>query len=148
MATEVIAGTAVVHGITNSGSAITMTGYATFLYDSLNAAHNFDIYDVKDGNGYDAASVATNQHLELTINFTPSGATRAASAAVFAFPAALSKVTLANFKISALNGDWQYRGGTSIDLTPTGPAKISSMTIRKYDDATQNSSLTTTVSEA
>jgi hypothetical protein len=146
MASEIQAGTAVVHGITNSGSAITITGFATFLFDSAKGQHMFDIADVKDAVNFDAAAIATNEHIELDINFTPSGATRAAAAAVYAFPTPLSKVTLATFKITAFNGDWQYRGGTSIDLTNTGPGKISSLKIRKYADSTQNASLTTTVS--
>ena len=146
MPAEIQVGTAVLHGITNSGSAITITGFATFLFDSAKAQHNFDIQDIKDATGFDACAVATNEHVEIDLNFTPSGATRAAAAAICAFPTPLSKVVLANFKVTAFNGDWQYRGGTAIDLTNTGPAKISSVKIRKYSDTTQNASLVVTVS--
>lgn len=45
MAAEIIAGLAVIHGIQNNGSAITLTGYATFVIDSLAFKHEFKIED-------------------------------------------------------------------------------------------------------
>lgn len=144
MPAEVQTGKGILYGITNSGSAITMTGFATFILDSAKGQHKFDIDDIKDESNFDVASIATNGHIEIDIQWTPSGATRAAAAATAAFLTPLSKVTLANFKVSDFNGDYQYRGDESIDLSHK-EAKIS-LKLRKYDDNDQNTSLTTTVS--
>jgi hypothetical protein len=120
-----------------------MTGVATFLLSSVKGQHQAEIQDIKDGTDFDATSVATNSHIEVDIDWIPSGATRAAAASTAAFPAYLAAVTLANFKISAFNGAYQYRGG-SIDLqNKDGKMQFK---LRKYDDATQNTSLTTTAS--
>jgi hypothetical protein len=43
-------------------------------------------------------------------------------------------VTLANFKIAVYNGDWVYVGDESIEVSNSGPAKMS-LKIRKYDDS-------------
>lgn len=138
-------GTGVVHGITNSGSAITMTGYATFILEGANGTHNFDLNAIKDARGFDTTLIATNGHVELDVTWAPSGATRSAAATTAVFIAPLAKTTLANFSIAAFNGDWVYIGGETLQLSATGPAKMS-LKLRKYDDSTQNTSLTTTVS--
>jgi len=143
MASEVQNGKGILFGITNSGSAITMTGYATFILDTAKGNHKFKLTAIEDENEFDAALIATNSHLEIDITWTPSGATRAAAATTAVFLNPLAKVTLANFKVSAFNGDWVYVGDEAIDLSH-GAAKMS-LKIRKYDDSTQNTSLTTTV---
>lgn len=143
MASEVQTGKGTLFGIT-SGTAITMTGYASFILDTAKAGHKFKLDAVEDEGGFDASLIATNAHVELDINWTPSGASKAAAAATAVFLTPLSKVTLANFTATAFNGDYVYVGDQSIDLSH-GPAKMS-LKIRKYDDATQNASLTTTVS--
>ena len=144
MATEVQNGTGIVHGIRNDGSAITMTGYATFILETAKGQHKFKLDNVEDELGFDAALIATNGHVETDITWTPSGATRAAAEATAVFLTPLAKVTLDNFKITAFNGDWIYIGDQSIDLSHK-MGKIT-LKVRKYDDATQNTSLTTTVS--
>lgn len=145
MATEVIVGKGVVHGITNSGSAITMTGYATFILQDVKGSHKWQLDDVKDEIKFDASLIGSNPYVEATITWIPSGATRAAAATTAVFLAPLAKVTLANFKIAAFNGDWTYVGDEEINLQNSGVAGMS-IKIRKYDDSTQNTSLTTTVS--
>ncbi len=146
MAAEIQTGTAVIYGVSNTGSAITVTGYATFLWDTIRGTHQFKIEDLQDYQGADVTAIATNEHFEVDIDFKPSGATRAAAAAVAVFLTPLSKVTLANFKVSAFNGDHQYRGDTVIELSNVNPAKLSGMKLRRYADSTQNTALTTTVS--
>jgi hypothetical protein len=145
MPAEVQNGTGVVHGITNGGSAITMTGYATFILGSLGATHKFDLDALKDETKFDKTLIATNGHLELDIKWRPSGATRAAAAATAVFITPLAAITLANFKIPAFNGAWVYIGDQKISINAEGVADIE-LKLRKYDDATQNTSLTTTVS--
>jgi|SRR5580765_2886755 len=143
MASEVQNGKGTLFGITNSGSPISMTGYATFILDTAKGAHKFKLTAIEDENEFDTTLIATNSHIELDITWTPSGATRAAAAATAAFLLPLAKVTLANFKVSAFNGDYVYVGDESIDLSH-GAGKMS-LKVRKYDDSTQNTSLTTTV---
>lgn len=155
MAAEVLAGKAVLYGIQNDGTAISMTGYATFILDALVFKHMFDIRDVKDERGFDTSAVATNEHGEITIDFTPAGATRAAAEAIVALPAPLSSFTLSHVKLQTgvfsgtsvkmFDGAYQYRGGASINLSSSDIVKVSGITLRKYADSTQNTSLVTTV---
>lgn len=144
MAAEIQTGTGILFGITNDGTAISMSGFATFILDTVKGPHKFDLDAVKSETKYDAALIATNGHIELDITFTPSGATRAAAAAIAVYLAPLAKVTLNHFKVTAFNADWVYVGDASIDLSQ-GPAKMS-LKIRKYDDATQNAALVVTTS--
>jgi hypothetical protein len=144
MASEVQNGKGILFGVTNSGSPITMTGYATFILDTAKGAHKFKLTSIEDENEFDAALIATNTHIEMDITWTPSGATRTAAAATAVFLDPLSKVTLANFAVDAFNGDYVYVGDQSIDVSH-GAAKMS-LKVRKYADGTQNSSLTNTVS--
>ncbi len=143
MPAEVQTGTAVLHGITNDGSAITIEGYATFILDSAKGGHKFKLDAVEDETGFDKCLVATNALVEMDITWMPSGATRAAAAATAAFLTPLAGVTMDNFKVTAFNGDWIYVGDQSIDLSH-GVAKMS-LKLRKYDDSEQNTSLSTTV---
>jgi len=144
MAAEVINGKGVVHGITNDGTAISMTGYATFILESVKGSHKWQLDEVKDEIKFDASLIGTNPYVETTIAWKPSGATRAAAATTAVFLAPLAKVTLAHLKVGAFNGDWVYVGDESIDLSNAAVAGMS-IKIRKYDDATQNTSLTTIV---
>jgi len=144
MASEVQTGTAILFGITNSGTPISMMGYATFIIESTKGSHKFEIDAIKGENNFDMALIATNGHVELDVTWTPSGATRAAAAATAVFLTPLAKVTLANFQADAFNGDYVYVGDQSVELSHK-QAKMS-LKVRKYDDAEQNESLTTTVS--
>lgn len=155
MAAEIITGLATLNGIQNNGSAITMTGYATFIMDRLSGRHNFDIRDTKSEIGFDASSTATNENFEITVDITIAGATRAAAAALAKVPSPLSKITLANCKVQTtfgssavklFDGDYQYRGGASIDMSKDSEVKLTGLMLRKYADSTQNTSMTTVVS--
>lgn len=137
-------GTAIVFGITNSGTPITIEGYATFILETGKAQHKFKVDYIEDENGFDTAAVATNAFTEVDLTWTPSGASKAAAAATAVFLEPLSKVTLANFTVTEFNGDWLYIGDASIDLSHK-QAKMM-IKVRKYADSDQNSSMTTTVS--
>lgn len=143
---EVQTGQATTYGITNDGTAITISGYVSFIFDSAKLAHMFDIDDIKNEIKFDAAAIAANEHFDLDIAFTPTGASRTAAAQQCVFPSPLAKVTFSHFKVGFFNGDYQYRGGTAIDLSGGQPAKIAGMKCRRYADAGQNTSLTITVS--
>lgn len=144
MAAEVQTGTAKLFGITNDGTAFTIGGFATFVAQSAKLDHKFDLQADKDTNNADVTLIGTNELVEGTLDFEPSGATRAAAAAVAAFLTPLAKVTLTHYKLAALNGDWIYTGNQSISLSFNASAKIS-LPVRRYVDAAQNTSLTTPV---
>ena len=154
MALETITGQAVLNGVQNNGTPITITGYATFILDRMDGEHQWDGYQVKDSLGFDASDVAFNEHFEITIDFTPSGATRAAAAAVPSVPIPLSTVTLANCKVATtfgsssgqlFNGNYVYKGGTKINFQSAAAGKMTGIRLRKYADPTQNTNMTTFV---
>ena len=136
-------GTAVVYGLANDGTAISIEGYATFILETAKASHNFDLDAVKDENNFDASLIATNGHREIDITWTPSGASKSAANATAVFLEPLDKVTLANFAVDSFNGDYIYVGSGMVELSHK-QGKMS-MKLRKYDDDAQNTSLTTTV---
>lgn len=144
MPAEIQNGTAIVFGITNDGTPISMLGYASFILESGRLGHKFKLDETPDETGFDTSLVATNEKMEVEITWTPSGATRAAAAATAILLTPLSKVTLAHFKVAAFNGDWIYIGDESLDLTRGANGKMS-LKIRQYADAGQNTSLSTTV---
>ncbi len=144
MAQEVQSGLAVLWGVTNSGSPLSISGYASFILDTAKGQHKFKLDAVEDEIGFDRALIATNAHIELDLTWTPSGASRAAAQANASFLEPLAKVTLANFNMDAFNGDWVYVGDASIDVSHKAGKMM--LKIRKYSDADQNASLTTTVS--
>jgi hypothetical protein len=166
MPQEVMNGSAVVFGISNNGTPITINGTAHFIVDMAKGTHKFKIEDIEDENGFTTSTIATDPHMEMDITFVPSGRTVPQSATSggtragayealngqsdvginTCFLKPLSRVLLANFKVAAFNGPYQYRGDETIDLTHK-EAKCS-LKIRKWDDAAQNESLTTTVQES
>ncbi len=143
MASEIQKGKAVLYGITNSGSPISLEGYATFILSDAKFGHKWETDVVKDENNFDANLTATNAHIEGDCTWTPSGATRSAAAATATFLDPHAKVTLSNFAVSMINGDWIYWSDGSLDLSKK-ESKMS-FKLRKYDDDAQNTSLTTTV---
>src|SRR5689334_10178279 len=116
MAAEIQKGTAKLYGITNDGSAYTIDAFATFIPQTADLTHEFDLLDEKDGSNFDVTAIATNGKTRGTLTIEPSGPTRAAAAAVAVFLSPLASVVLAHFKLSALNGTWQYIGGQRIQL--------------------------------
>ena len=149
MPAEVLTGIAALNGIQNNGSAITLKGYATFVIQKLASTHNFDIADLKDERGFDVAAKATNTYKEIDADFTPASTTRALTASfIDTLTAALTplcSVAIANCKVTSFNGTYQYRGGGIVTQDASGDVKVTGMKLRKYDDATQNTSLTTVV---
>src|SRR5437879_554062 len=109
MPQEVQNGSAIVFGISNSGSPIAIQGTAHFIVDMAKGTHKFKVESIEDENGFDTSLVATNAHMELDITFVPSartatsGGTRADAYAVAVFLDPLAKVTLENFKVAAFN---------------------------------------------
>jgi hypothetical protein len=156
MAGVIINGQAILHGIPNSGSAITISGYATFLLDKFELEHMMETYFTKDSQGNDASATAFNEHADITIDFTPSGASQAAVKVIPQFLTPLSAVTIANCEVTAgfestsvafLNSaNWFYIGGARFTQTNTGAAKFTGMKLRLYANGTQAASMATTTS--
>lgn len=144
MPLEVQNGLALVHGIRNDGTAITIEGFASFLIDSAKVQHKFKVTEGEDETGFDANLTATNAHVELDITFKPAGSTRTVAEGVAAFIEPLAKVTTAHFAIAELNRDWIYIEGGSIDLSHAHGTMT--LKLRSYKDDDQNESLTTTIS--
>lgn len=141
-------------GIQNNGNAIAITGYASFLDPKFDGDHNFRTIDGHDAIGNDASIAAFNEYFEITIDFTPSGATRAAAAAGVIVPTPLASVVISNckttgtFSSSALqlfNNTFIYMGGIKISQQTAAAAKLSGLKLRCYANAAQNLLLTGTV---
>jgi hypothetical protein len=144
MALEIQNGQAVLFGIANDGSKITISGYASFILQDGKLDHKFKMTAVEDENEADAALVATNEYYEATITWIPSGASRVAALATVALPVPLQALSMSHFAVNLLNGTWIYVGDASVNLThSTGKM---SLKVRQYTNLSQNSSLATTVS--
>ncbi len=142
MASEIQKGRAVLYGITNNGTPVTLGGYASIISD-VKVGHKWETDVTKDQNNFDANLTATNAHMEIDCTWTPSGATRSEiNGTEFLEPHAL--VVLSGFTLTMLNGNWIYWADGSLDLSKK-EGKMS-MKLRKYADEAQNTSLSTTVS--
>lgn len=144
MGAEIQTGTAKLYGVTNDGTAFTISAFATFVAQSAKIDHKFDLQADKDNNNADVTLIAANPMLEGTLEFEPSGTTRAQAAAAAAVLAPLASITLAHFQLAALNGTWIYTGNQSISLAHNVSAKMS-LPIRQYTNGAQNTLLTTPV---
>lgn len=146
MPQEIQVGRGVIYGLVSGAIDV----YAATLLQSARPTHKFDVKDVKDANAFDAAATATNEHIDITVDFevvAPSGAaSRANAAAQAVFIAPLSKVVLSAFPIAAINGTYCYRGDASIEVPNEKGARFTLPNLRRYADPTQNTLMTTTVS--
>ena len=142
---EIQTGSAKLFGITNNGTPIAISAFATFVAQSIDLADNTRVKEEQDETDFDVTLIATNQNIEGRLTIEPSGATRAAAAAVAVFLTPLTAVTLSNFKLAALNSAyWIYMGKQRIMLNFQDAAKIE-LPIRLYANATQALALSTTV---
>ena len=141
---DVQVGKGILFGITNSGTPIAITGVIGIL-DTAKIARKAKIENIEDEQGFTAAKVAVDPHMECDFVWTPAGASRTAARAGATLLVALSKVTISGFPTDfiggAINGDWLYETDQSIDLSHK-QAKIM-LKLRKWDDADQNAALTT-----
>lgn len=137
MATPIQKGTAVIDSVSG-----TISGYAsTALNQNAKATQNFQMGEIKDASGFDANLSSVNEFLEMDFEFIPAGASRSAAVAIAVFLAPLTKVTLASFQATVLNGDWILMSGTMLDVK-NGPGASQTLKLRKYADSTQNTALT------
>ena len=140
MANAIQSGTAAIEGL---GTAGTISGFATFLLQNLDLTHKFDRKEIKDATGEDAQLSARNAFFEMTVDFIPSGASRAAAVTVGNVTISpLAAVTLASFEVGMVNGVWIYVGDSKLSLKNDSPATYS-LPLRRYTTNTQNTSLAT-----
>lgn len=117
-----VTGTAVVTGADGS---VVYTGLATYtsLNQSFSVTHDLDRAFVKDRYGNDCTVVSSNEGDKLMIHLIPadtSGGNSLASAkGQVVRPPPNARVTLSSFPISAINGNYVYLGGYTIDLDNT-----------------------------
>lgn len=132
---------AYLYGITNDGTAIAITGAASFELDSDDVALTWDEKANKDTTGNVQNFVQTNFKYERTIKITPSGATRTQAAAVSDAVLALGTLVVTHYKVAAFNGSWRVKPGTKISLKMDDNASID-ISAEKYVNASQNAALT------
>jgi hypothetical protein len=123
MALEIQVGKAVMWGI-GDGSA-TITGIGGFILQDGKIDHKFKLAAIEDEVDNDAALVATNEHVEATMTWTP---LQGSTASIL--PTPLQKITTSGFVCADLIGDWYYIGDASINLSHAA-AKMS-LKLRRY----------------
>ena len=134
---------AYLYGITNSGTTITIAGLDSFEFDSDELTVTWDEKANKDTTGNTQNFTQTNFRYERSLKIYPSGATRAAAAAVAGEAAAitLTSVLIANYKVAAFNGTWRVKSGTKINLKMDDNASID-FGMERYINTAQNTALT------
>lgn len=128
-------------GITNSGTAIAITGITSFETDSDDLTETWTEKENKDTTGNVQNITQTNFKKERSIKFVPSGATRTDAAAVADAVVSLLVLVVANYKVASFNGTWRIKPGTKINLKMDDNASID-ISCEKYDNASQNTALT------
>lgn len=101
-----------------TGTLTTIVGAATLTVENADLEHKFKLDESKGSDGNTETLFSTDEQYEISINFAPTGTSRAnaATSAANLIPPPLSKVTLSEFAIERLNGDYNYIGGGSIKM--------------------------------
>jgi hypothetical protein len=151
-----IGAVAYLFGITNSGSPITMTGTV-----SIGGETESDDLTVTWTEKRNTDTTGNTQNItqfefmyERSIKFKPSGANRTAAAALAdavvgyvesgsSTPIILNIVTItvANYKVQALNGTWRSKPGIKLSLKMADDASVD-IPCEKYLNAAQQAALT------
>jgi hypothetical protein len=121
MAVEVQVGVAKIFGL-DGATMVTLTGAATITIDDADLVSDFAKHESTGQDGNVENAIAWGETDEVTINFQPKGATRAAAIVSLtnSKPAPLSKVVLSGFKAAQYNGDYNYLGGWNPKMTKEG----------------------------
>ena len=127
----------------NNGTAISITGLASFETDSDEVTYTWTEKENPDTTGHVQNITQYNFKYERSIKFKPSGATRTAAAAVADAVVTLIVLVVANYKVAAFNGTWRIKPGTKINLKQADDATID-ISAEKFANAQQNTALTGT----
>ena len=129
------------YGITNNGTAVTIAGLDSFEFDSDDLTYTWDEKANKDTTGNIQNFTQTNFRYERSLKIFPSGATRAAAAAVCGEAITLFSVVIANYKVASFNGSWRVKSGTKVNLKMDDNASID-FNMERYINVAQNTALT------
>ncbi len=143
IAEQQIGAVAYLYGITNNGTTVTIAGLDSFEFDSDDLALTWDEKANKDTTGNVQNLTQTNFRYERSLKIYPSGATRAAAAAVCGEAITLYSVVIANYKVASFNGTWRVKSGTKINLKMDDNASID-FNMERYVNTAQNTALTGT----
>lgn len=150
IAEQQIGAVAYLYGITNNGATIVLAGLDSFEFDSDDLTLTCDEKANKDTTGNIQNYTRTNFRYERSLKIYPSGATRAAAAAVCdaavatdgtTGEATLTKVVITNYKVGAFNGTWRIKSGTKINLKMDDNASID-LSLERFTNPDQNTALT------
>lgn len=139
-ATETQQGKAKIYAM--DGATVTvLTGAATITLESGDIEQQYDFEEYKGQNGEVETIIGANEHYDVTIQFAPNGATRAAAitSAANSFPGLIEKVVLATFSVAKYNGNYNALPGATGKMTRDG-LFIMTLKLRRY--VTNNASLT------
>lgn len=138
---DVQAGFGMLHGIagaitlTPSGGSDLWSAGAKANISSRNLTHNFTLDELPSSDGtYIEQATATKEFRDCRVSFMPKADTRAnAEAVVDSFLALtpLKPITVAASTVSAMNGDFNFMGGMTIDETRDGKLVIE-FNMRQY----------------
>ena len=143
MADSVQVGKGVVFGIASAtGRTIAITGVIGLL-DSVKVARKGKIETLEDADSNTAAKIGSDSHLEGDFVWQAAADSRENARAGAALLPLLAKVTITDFALDYINGDWLYEADEAIDLTHK-TAKLQ-FKLRKWDDPDQNTALTTII---
>lgn len=151
---ETMVGDAIIHGIPQGGggqvtglTSISITGYASFILDRMEATNMADKYKLKNELGFDITGVAYNQRVEITIDFTPAASSRGSALLIPVFPVVFSSVHIQNVAVdgsfegmanSIFNGWYLYEGDARILQQNGQPVKLTGLKLTQYADSGQN----------
>jgi len=139
--TEVQVGKATVVGVPGTAS---ISAWAAVTNESLRANHDWKEETITDVHGFDQTWIARNEHFTIDVQVRLTAATLTNAKAAGVFQAPYTKVTLSAFDLATLNGDYQYVGGTGIDLVAEKGATMT-WKLRQYKNADQQTASTTAV---
>ena len=97
---------------------VSLTGSCTLTLESADIEDKFDLQKSKGQDGNTETMYASDQTLEVSINFAPNGDSRTAAGVslVNCRPAPLEKVTLSGFAAAIYNGPFNYVGGWNVKM--------------------------------
>jgi hypothetical protein len=147
-----IGAVAYLFGITTSGSPISIqfmvggiggsaaSGGSVEL-DSDDVSFTWKEKENTDTTGNVQNITQANFKYERTIRLIPSGATRAAAASYASQVLICDSMVVANYKVTAFNGNWRIKPGTKINLKMDDNAGLD-ISAEMYYNTSQNSALT------
>ena len=116
-----------------AATVVTLVGAATITLHDGDLDDDFKLIEDPDQFGNTETLFAYDQKYNVTINFSPNGATRAAAktSGLNMLPAKITKVVLAHFPLAHYNGNYNYIGGGTVKATREGMV-IMGLKLRAY----------------